>query len=61
LQNAGLVSSPPAPIAAPAAIAVPAQTTMSHPASSRRRHHWQGTLDSIMGLGLQPIKRRRCF
>lgn len=28
---------------------------------SRRLQHWQGTLNSIMGLGLQPTKRRRCF
>lgn len=26
-----------------------------------RRRNWQGTLDSIMGMGVHAIKRRRCY
>ncbi|ACJ14516.1 pVI [Murine adenovirus 3] len=48
---------PPPPV-------MPTVTRPSPPVSlgpNRRLQHWQGTLNNIMGLGLQPTKRRRCF
>ena len=62
-------SAPAAPAAAsrPAAAAAPARATQSLPVSLRvvpsrsSRQNWQSTLNSIVGLGVRSLKRRRCY
>lgn len=58
----------PAASRAPAAvIATTPETVAVVPASrpvvssSRRNRGWQGTLNSIVGLGVRAVKRRRCY
>ncbi|WPC87263.1 capsid protein precursor pVI [Human adenovirus 11] len=50
------------PVSKPVATPKPVAVTRSRPGGAPRPNaHWQNTLNSIVGLGVQSVKRRRCF
>lgn len=54
-------SSPVLVEATPALTIEPPVAVPARPSRSRSNRGWQGTLNSIVGLGVHAIKRRRCF
>lgn len=53
---------PPAPVVVPTAPAsLPASLPATLPSSRTRGTNWQNTLNSITGLGVRAMKRRRCY
>lgn len=56
------MTRPITPMARPVKPPKPSVSSKVEPAVRYNRHHgWQGALNSIVGMGVKGIKRRRCF
>ena len=55
------VTSAPTAVPPAAPVVIPQRRPASVARPSRQSRGWQGTLNSIVGLGVRSVKRRRCF